>query len=145
MYFFQLFYFYWRITTLQYCDGHCHISTWIGHMDTCIPQSWIPFPPSSPPYPSGLSQSTSYGYPMSCIKLALVICFTYGHIHVSVLLSQVIPPLLSPTESKSLFPTSVSPFLHCTWDHQYHLSKSHIHVLVYSICLSLSDLLHSVW
>ena len=40
-----------------------------------------------------------------CFKLhlALVICFTYGNVHVSMLFSQIIPPLPSPTESKSLF------------------------------------------
>ena len=41
--------------------------------------------PSSPPYPSGMSQSTSFGHPDSCIELALVIYFTYDNIHVSVL------------------------------------------------------------
>ena len=28
--------------------------------------------------------------------------------------------------------------------HQYHFSKFHIYVLIYDICFSLSDLLHSV-
>ena len=32
-------------------------------------------PPPSPPHPSGLSQSTSFECPVSCIKLALVIYF----------------------------------------------------------------------
>ena len=46
--------------------------------------------------------------PASSIELGLVIYFTYGNIHVSVLFSQIIPPLPSPTESKCLFFTSVS-------------------------------------
>ena len=46
----------------------CHISTRIGHRYTCVPPSWSPLPPLSPPYPSGLSQSTSFG----CIELVLV-------------------------------------------------------------------------
>ena len=40
-------------------------------------------PPPSPSPPSGLYQSTVLGCPASCIKLALVIYFTYGNIHVS--------------------------------------------------------------
>ena len=59
-----------------------------------------------PPHPSPLGwprESTDFGCPASCIKLALVICFTYGNIHVSMLFSQIIPPLPSPRESKSLF------------------------------------------
>ena len=37
--------------------------------------------PRSPPHPSGLSQCTSFECPVSCIKLALVICFAYGNMH----------------------------------------------------------------
>ena len=53
--FFKLIYFNWKIITLQYCGGFCHTSTWINHGCTCIPPSWTPHPPPSPPYPSGLS------------------------------------------------------------------------------------------
>ena len=60
-------------------------------------------PPPSPPYPFGLSQKTGFGCPASCIKLALVICFTRGNVYASMLFSQIIPPSPSPTESQSLF------------------------------------------
>ena len=63
------------------------------------------------PHPSGSSQCTGFECPISCIELGLVIYFTYGNIHVSMLVSQIIPPLPSPTESKSLFFTSVSLLL----------------------------------
>ena len=67
-----------------------------------------PPPPPSPSRPSGSSQCTSFECPVLCIKLGLVIYFTYGNIHVSMLLSQIIPPSPSATESKSLFFISVS-------------------------------------
>ena len=109
----------------------------------CSP-SWLSLPP---PYASHLSESsqfTVFEYPVSCIELGLVIYFTYGIIYVSVLFSQIIPLSPSPTESKSLFFTSVSLFLSHIQGHHYHLSKFHTYALKYSICLSLSDLLHSV-
>ena len=56
----------------------------------------------------------------------MVIYFTYGNIHVSMLFSQIIPPLPSPTESKRLFYTSVSLLLSCIYGYRYHLSKFHI-------------------
>ena len=34
--FFILFYFNWRIITLQYCDGFCHPSAWISHRYTYV-------------------------------------------------------------------------------------------------------------
>ena len=71
------------------------------------PPSWSPLPPPSPLYPSGLSQSTGFECPASCIELARVIYFTYGNIHISMLFSQIVPLLPSPTYSKCLFFTSV--------------------------------------
>ena len=77
----------------------------------CLPQAG-PLPPPSPPHPSRLSQSRGPGCPASCIELALATQSTYGKVQVSVLSSQVIPPS-PPTESRSLFFTSVSPLLPC--------------------------------
>ena len=47
--------------------------------------------------------------------------------------SQIIPPSPSPTESKSLFYTSVSLLLSRIQGYCYHLSKFHIYVLVYCV------------
>ena len=67
-----------------------------------------PLLPPSPYHRSGSSQCTSPEHPVSCIKPGLAICFTYDNIHVSIPLSQIIPPSPSPTESKRLFYISVS-------------------------------------
>ena len=103
-----------------------------------------PPPPPSPTHPSGSSQCTSPEHPVSCIEPGLAIYFTYDNIHVSMLFSQIIPPSPSPTESKSLFFTSVSLFLSHIQGHHYHLSKFHIYALVYGITglmdVSLSEL-----
>ena len=84
-----------------------------------------PLPLPSPSHPSGLYQCPGLECPASCIKLGLVICFTYGNIHVSMLFSQIIPPSPSPTESKSLFFISVSLLFSCLQGHSCNLSKSH--------------------
>ena len=120
----------------------CHTSTQIIHGSTCVPHPEPP--PISFPIPScGLSQCTSFECPASCIQLVLVIYFTYGNIHVSVLFSQIIPPS-SSTESKCLFYTSVSLLLSCIQDYHYYLSKFHIYALLYCIGVFLSGLLHCI-
>ena len=81
---------------------------------------------------------------VSCIQPGLVICFTLDSTLVSMLFSQNIPPQPSPTESKSLFCTSVSLFLFCIQGYCYHLFKFHIYALVYCIGVYLSGLLYSV-
>ena len=78
----------------------------------CSPY-WTPLPPPSPTHPSRSSQCTSPERPFSSIEPGLAICFTYGNIHASMLFSQIIPPSSSPTESKSLFFSSVSLLLSC--------------------------------
>ena len=77
----------------------------------CSP-SRSPLPPPSPSHPSGSFQCTSPAL-VSCIQPGLVICFTLDSILVPMLFSQNIPSSPSPTESKSLFCTSVSLFLFC--------------------------------
>ena len=120
-FFFPFIFISWRLITLQYCSGFCHILIWISHGFTCIPH---PDPPSHLPLyliplglPSAPGKHLSYGtLPRAlvlCIQPGLVLCFTLDNMHVSMLFSWNIPPSPSPTESKSLFCTSVSLFLFC--------------------------------
>ena len=100
-YFSVLFYF-----TILY--WFCHTLTWICHGCTCVPHP----EPHSASHPSGSSQRTSPGYPVSCIEPGLAIHFTCDNLHVSMPFSHIIPPSPSPTESKRLFYTSVYAVLH---------------------------------
>ena len=82
----------WRLITLQYCIGlaiHWHESALGVHV---FP---IPIPP-----PASLSIPSLWVIPVhqpsalvSCIQPGLAIYFTLDNIHVSVLFSQIIPPL----------------------------------------------------
>ena len=65
-----------------------HVSPHPEPSSTSLPSLWV-------------VPETGFESPASCIKLALVIYFTYGNIHASLLFSQIIPPLPSLTESKS--------------------------------------------
>ena len=111
-------------------------------MHVC-PRPERPFQSPARPIPPGCPRVAAVSILLHASNL-LVTCFTYGNIHVPVLFSQINPPSPSPTESKSLFFTSVSLLLPCIKDHRYHPSKSHIRALIYCIGVSLSDLLHSV-
>ena len=115
-------------------------------------QPWIPLSSPSPFHLSGSSQCTSPKHPVSCIEPRLAIRFLHDSIHVSMLFSQIIPPSPSPTESKSLFFTSVSLLLSRIQGYHYHLSKFHIYVFVsflvqpdsHGLCGECLGHLHSV-
>ena len=135
-------YFNWRLITSQYCVI-CHTLTWISHGVHVSPQ-----PEHHCHFPSHPSMwvvpEHQLWVPASCIRLALVICFRYGNIHVSVLFSQIVLLSLSPTLSESLFFTCMSLLLSCIQGLCYCLSKFHIYAFIYCVGVLLSDLLHSV-
>ena len=135
---FTIFYF-----TILYL--FCHTLTWIHHGCTWVPN---PEPPSHlPPHIISLDHprapAPSILYPASNIDWRFV-SYLIVYIHVSMPFSQIIPPSPSPTESKSLFFTSVSLLLSRIQGYHYHLSKFRIYVLVYCIGVFLSGLLHFV-
>ena len=108
----KIIYLNWRIIALHIVMLfviHRHESS----LGACVPPSWPALPAPSAPHRSLLSQSTGFECPASWTELALVNYFPYGNIHVSMLISQNIPPLPSPTESKSQLFTSVSLLLPC--------------------------------
>jgi len=88
--------------------------------------------------------SKIYKHPASCIEPGLASHFIHDISHVSMPFSQIFPPSPSPTESISLFYTSVSLLLSRIQGYRYHLSKFHIYALVYCIGVFPSGLLHSV-
>ena len=140
---YKCIYFNWRLITLQYCIGfaiHQHESASGIHMFPIL----NPAPSSIPITSLWVIPVHQLQDPVSCIEPGLAIHFIYDIIHVSMLFSQIIPPSPSPTESKSLFYTSVSLLLSCIQGYHCHLSKFHIYVLVYCSGVFLSGLLHSV-
>ena len=144
-FFFPFIFISWRLTTLQYCSQFSHTS------DSCESAMDLHVFPIPIPLPTSLSIRSLWVFPVhqvralvSCTQPGLVVCFTIDNIHVWMLFSQNISHSPSPTESKSLFCTSVSLFLFCIQGYHYHFSKFHIYVLVYCNGLYLSGLLHSV-
>ena len=84
-------------------------------------------------------------------RFLLVNSFIHISVYMSVPIAQFSTPPspphrgFPPLVSIRLFSTSVSQFLPCKPVHLYYFSRFHIHALIYDICFSLSDLLHSVW
>ena len=101
--FFKLIYFNWKLITLQYCGDFCLYTDVNQPWVYMCPPSWTSLPSPSSSHSSGLCQCTGFECPVSSMEVGLVICFTYYNIRVSMLFSQIIPPLPSPSESKSLF------------------------------------------
>ena len=135
-YFFILLwkFFFFFFFTLQYCSGFCHTLTWISHRFTCVPH---PDPPSLP-IPSLWVFPVHQPWALvSCIQPGLVICFTLDSILVSMLFSQNIQPSPSPTESKSLFCTSVSLFLFWFGLLVFYQEILHLHSLRIVLCIFL--------
>ena len=112
------------------------------------PPSRTPLPPPSPSHPSESSQKTCPEHPVSCIKPGLEIYFTYDNIHVSMLFSQIIPALSSPTESKeeAFFWAPLPPwlgFLSCI----DNLTPEQPQLSLYSFCARslVSAVSNSLW
>ena len=83
-------------------------------------------------------------------RFLLGINFIHISVYMSIPIAQFSTPpspphrSFAPLVSICLFSTSVSQLLPCKPAHLYHFSRFHLHALIYDICFSLSDLLHSV-
>ena len=105
----------------------------------------LSLPPTLPIPPLKVVTKHRADLPVLCSSFPLAIHFTSGNVYMSMLLSHFVPASPSPDPvSSSPFSTSVSLFLCCHQVHQYYFFRFHIYELAYSICFSLSDLLHSV-
>ena len=86
--------------------------------------------------------------PVLCGCFPLAIYFTFGSVYMSMLLSHFVPayPSHSPCPQVHslclcLYSRPAPRFFRTI----FFFFRFHIYVLAYSICFSLSDLLHSVW
>ena len=92
--------------TLQYCSGFA-----IHWYESFISVHVFPIlkpPLTCLPIPSLRVIPVHQPWALCLMHWGLAIYFTYDNINVSMLVSQIIPPLPSPTESKSLFFISMS-------------------------------------
>ena len=104
-----LIFFNGRIIALQCCVGLCHTTMWISHKYTHIaPPSWAWLSPSHPT-PLGCHRSPDW-VPCVMQQLPSNYRFTYGNVHVPVLLSQLVPPSASLAVSTRMFSLSASLF-----------------------------------
>ena len=106
IYLLNLLMFNWRTIALQYCDGFCHISTWISHRYVYVLYVCplrLERPSHLPPHPtpldchrapdlSSLSHTANFHWLSS---------LTYGNVSVLILLS-VCSPVPSPHVHKSV-------------------------------------------
>ena len=102
-------------------------------------------PPTLPISPLQVVTKHQADLPVKCGRFPLPIYLTFGSVYMSMPLSHFIPAYTSP---------SPCPQVHSLHLHLYSCPapcssetfffRFHIYVLAYSICFSLSDLLHSV-
>ena len=102
----------------------------------------FPEPPFHPPS-TPLHHHRVLGW-APCYTAASASYLTRDSVHMSTVLSQLVLPSPSSTASTNPFSMSAPPFVLCKLAHQYSISRFHIYVLIYDICFSFSDLLHSV-
>ena len=133
--FFPFIFISWRLITLQYCSGFCHTLTRISHGFTCVPH---PEPhPHLPPHPIPLGHPSAPA-PSTCLMYPtwtgdLFQCYSLRTSH-----PRLLPQILK------VCTVHLCLFFCFAYRVIINIFKFHIYALVYSICLYLSGLFHSV-
>ena len=130
------------IVALQCCIGFCCTTTWLSCKYTYILSLLsLPSPPQHPTHKittdhwAELLCCTAASWYLALLHKVVDTCQHYVHS------SQ---PLLQPLCPQVRFYICIS-ILPCKYVHQYHVSRFHLYALIYDTCLSLSDILQSVW
>ena len=118
---------------------HIHISPYLVPLAS----------PSHPPSPTPLGDTKHQAdLPVLCGCFPLAIYFTFGSVYMSMPLSYFVPAYPSPSTCPQvhslrlrLYSCPAPRFFRNIF---FSFFRFHIYVLVYGICFSLSDLLHSV-
>ena len=137
------FFFNWRLITLHYCNGFCHILIWISHGFTCVPSHEPPSPLPPHPIPLGhpstpalsiLSHASNLDWwSVSYMIIYMFQCYSLRSSHLRLL----------PQHPKHC---SIHLCLFCCLTYRIIISifLNSIYVLVYCTGVFLSGLLHSV-
>ena len=103
------------------------------------PSSCLSLPPQCPSMPLGHHRALRWA-PCAVQQLPIAHLFHTWCVYMSMLLSQFVTPSLSPLCPHVHFPRLRLYSCRAKGNHLYHLSRFHIHTLIYGICFSLSDL-----
>ena len=109
--------------------------------------SLLHLPPTLPILPLQVDKKHQADLPVLYGCFPLAICFTFGSVYMSMPLSHFVPAYPSPSPCPQVH-SLVGLHLYSRPAPRFFITifffRFHIYVLAYSICFSLSDLLHSV-
>ena len=135
--------FNWRLITLQYCGGFCHILTWISHGCTCAPypKTSSHLPPHLIPlcHPSALALSALFhSSKVDWWSISKMVIYRFQHYSL-----KSSHRCIQPQSPKIC---SLYLCLFCCLAHRVIVTilLNSIYALVYGIGVFLSDFLHSV-
>ena len=124
----------------EYCSGMPLPSPMIQRMLAIW--SLVPLPFLKPDGTSGSSRFTyCWSLAWRILSITLLACERSAIVHYVNPNLPIHPVISSPTPCLCVC-ISISP---CKQAHLYHFSGFHKYALIWNICFSLSDLLHSVW